>query len=292
MGYAAGDSNLYRYVNNSPTNGVDPSGERILFGRCSPCVPACPYYPSSPGIPSQQGGISSSTSKYQPASVTPPPQTFSIDNQLTSAENPQIQIEPGIDQILPYGVPLVVATMKAKGPAISGNNPYAFITYAGPNSRLVRWLQVALVYVQNVLYPTIGSDWFRAQAPQSTKVPFVNSQFPEVETSTNAVSKFYVDVLKQNTSPWYYDPDRAKLGQDGGLGGITTDLSWMADSPNVSWFMAQFLLKKNADNIFSKITDLGKKILGYATTLVKVEFDDVPVDVSNNKLLTSFRVRW
>jgi RHS repeat-associated protein len=30
MGFAAGDSNLYRYVNNAPTNGTDPSGMQSL----------------------------------------------------------------------------------------------------------------------------------------------------------------------------------------------------------------------------------------------------------------------
>ncbi|MEI7924311.1 MAG: RHS repeat-associated core domain-containing protein, partial [Planctomycetota bacterium] len=30
IGFSAGDVNLYRYVNNSPTNGTDPSGESWL----------------------------------------------------------------------------------------------------------------------------------------------------------------------------------------------------------------------------------------------------------------------
>src|SRR5206468_6687385 len=31
LGFAAGDSNLYRYVNNEPTNATDPSGDYIYF---------------------------------------------------------------------------------------------------------------------------------------------------------------------------------------------------------------------------------------------------------------------
>ena len=30
MGFAAGDSNLYRYVNNGPTDATDPSGDITL----------------------------------------------------------------------------------------------------------------------------------------------------------------------------------------------------------------------------------------------------------------------
>jgi len=30
LGFAAGDSNLYRYVNNEPTNGTDPSGDKLF----------------------------------------------------------------------------------------------------------------------------------------------------------------------------------------------------------------------------------------------------------------------
>ena len=31
MGFDAGDSNLYRYVNNAPTNATDPSGEQYVL---------------------------------------------------------------------------------------------------------------------------------------------------------------------------------------------------------------------------------------------------------------------
>jgi hypothetical protein len=32
LGFAAGDSNLYRYVHNSPTNATDPSGRFLFVG--------------------------------------------------------------------------------------------------------------------------------------------------------------------------------------------------------------------------------------------------------------------
>ena len=41
LGFDAGDSNLYRYVNNGPTGATDPSGKFVIviLGRRRPSAP-------------------------------------------------------------------------------------------------------------------------------------------------------------------------------------------------------------------------------------------------------------
>ncbi len=61
IGYRAGDSNLYRYVGNRPTEAVDPSGYSLVFwapgGPDDPLWPGNPYrpLPPSPAVPQPNG---------------------------------------------------------------------------------------------------------------------------------------------------------------------------------------------------------------------------------------------
>src|SRR5207245_1695711 len=61
IGFGAGDSNLYRYVRNQPTNLTDPSGFQLI-GPQQPGFPGVdPYNPGSgifPAVPQESSPVS------------------------------------------------------------------------------------------------------------------------------------------------------------------------------------------------------------------------------------------
>ena len=72
MGFDAGDSNLYRYVNNSPVNGVDPSGNELFalsFNAASRARQSLDSYGIKTAIyqlPASRGAEGTSPDLYRP----------------------------------------------------------------------------------------------------------------------------------------------------------------------------------------------------------------------------------
>jgi hypothetical protein len=66
MGYAAGDSNLYRYVNNQPTDAADPSGFDSVFGPPAQPSELKPTYKTPNGGPVVKVGKAAAPGPIQP----------------------------------------------------------------------------------------------------------------------------------------------------------------------------------------------------------------------------------
>jgi RHS repeat-associated protein len=57
LGFGAGDSNLYRYVTNAPTNATDPTGLQQYSQSSGPGGGVTPGYGGGGGVPGQGGGL-------------------------------------------------------------------------------------------------------------------------------------------------------------------------------------------------------------------------------------------
>ncbi len=243
LGFDAGDSNLYRYVSNSPVESTDPAGLKPFiprtvdnFGVIVTTNIDGKVYRNDRLDPKKTGGFGGEVIVSPNALVDGKTKVaFVAYNNNTQAENVR-----WIQLFRIYIRPVIKAKVGGKDIEVLGKGT----------------VKLAI--------PDFTGNWGK---------PFLTSAYDR-DAPANNTFKYYVDVVaKDAKSPYYFDDTEGKgrtyLGKYGGT------LSWIADTPTIVDRWAKLL--KDLQN------QRGQLPKGVQTNVVWMQFDDFAVSAKTNE---------